>query len=135
MTRSITAFFALTILIGSAGVSTAAEDSFTCSLTRAYECSGDQGCKAWSMEEMALPNFVRIDLKAKTITSLDKNVAQTSKIAVIERLEGLIIMHGTEMRGWSMALGEESGDVTLTGAGDGEGFIVFGKCLNKSEQH
>ncbi len=130
MTRYITAFFALTILVGSAGISTAAEDTITCSLARAYECTPDQGCKAWTMEEMALPNFVRIDLKAKTITSLDKAVAQTSKIAAIDRLEGLIVMHGTEMRGWSIAMGEESGDITLSVAGDGEGFIVFGKCMN-----
>ena len=131
MTRYITAFFALTILVGSAGISAAAaEESITCSLVRAFECTPDQGCKAWSMEEMALPNFVRIDLKAKTITSLDKAVAQTSNIAVIERLEGLVVMHGTELRGWSMALGEESRDVTLSAAGDGEGFIVFGKCMN-----
>ena len=130
MTRCIKALIAITFLIGSASFSAAAEESITCSLTRAFECTADQGCKAWSMEEMALPNFVRIDQKAKTITSLDKAVAQTTNIAVIERLEGLIVMHGTEMRGWSMALGEESRDVTLTAAGDGEGFIVFGKCLN-----
>jgi hypothetical protein len=130
MTKYIAAFFALMVLVGSSSTSTAAE-TYTCALTKAYECVPDQGCKAWTLEEMALPNFVRIDLKSKTITSLDKTVGQTSKIAAIDRLEGLVVMHGTELRGWSIALGEESGDVTLSVAGDGEGFIVFGKCMDK----
>lgn len=130
MTRYITAIAAALILAGS-GVCSAAEDTFTCAFTKAFECSKDEGCKAWSIDEMSLPNFVRIDLKGKTITSLDKTVAQTSKIATIERLEGLVVMHGTEQRGWSIALGEESGDISLSVAGDGEGFIVFGKCMTK----
>jgi hypothetical protein len=40
-------------------------------------------------------------------------------------------MHGTELRGWSMALGEDSGNLTLSASGDGEGFVVFGVCLIK----
>jgi hypothetical protein len=119
------------MLFGTGSVCTAAEDTFTCALTRAYECSPDEGCKAWSMDEMALPGFVRIDLKGKTITSLDKGISQSTKIAAIDRLEGLVVLHGTELRGWSIALGTDSGDLTLSASGDGEGFIVFGKCMDK----
>jgi hypothetical protein len=131
MTKYVTTIIALLILLGSGRVCSAAEDTFTCALTRAYECAPDQGCKAWSIEEMSLPTFVRINLKGKTITSLDKTIAQTTIIETVERLAGLVVMHGTELRGWSIALGEESGDLTLSVAGDGEGFIVFGKCMNK----
>jgi hypothetical protein len=73
---------------------------------------------------------VRIDLKNKTITSLDKAVPRISKIAVIDRLKGMVVMHGTELRGWSMALGEDSGNLTLSASGDGEGFVVFGSCID-----
>jgi len=131
MTRYITALFALMILLGSGSVCSAAEETFTCALTRAYDCFSDEGCKEWSLDDMALPRFVRIDLKGRTITSLDKTITQTTKIAAIERLEGMVVLHGTELRGWSIALGEESGDLTLSVAGDGEGFIVFGKCMDK----
>ena len=131
MIRYITAACALLVLLGCGSICTAAEGAFTCAFNKAYECTPGQGCRTWSIEEMSLPTFVRIDLKAGTITSLDKTVTQTSRIATIDRLEGLVVMHGTELRGWSMALGEESGDVTLSVAGDGEGFIVFGKCMNK----
>ena len=131
MTRYITTVFSLLILLGSGSICSAAEDTFTCALTRAYDCFPDEGCKEWSIDDMALPSFVRIDLKDKTITSLDKAIEQTSKIASIERLEGMIVMHGTELRGWSVALGEDSGKLTLSAAGEGEGFVVFGTCMNK----
>jgi len=130
MTKYIKIVFALLVLFGSSSISMAA-DIYTCALTRANECTPDQGCKAWSIAEMSLPNFVRIDLQAKTITSLDKAVEQSSTITSIDHLDGMVVMHGTEMRGWSIVLGEDSGDVTLSAAGDGEGFIVFGKCMNK----
>jgi hypothetical protein len=131
MTKFLTAFFALLIMVGTSNVSIAAEDTITCALSRAYDCFPDEGCKEWSIDEMALPRFVRIDLKAKTITSLDKEIPQNSKISSIERLEGLTVMHGTELRGWSISLGEESRNLTLSVAGDGEGFIVFGTCMDK----
>ena len=50
----------------------------TCTLTRAYECTNDTGCKEWSMEEMALPRFVQIDTKEKFIKSLDRNMPRTA---------------------------------------------------------
>jgi hypothetical protein len=40
-------------------------------------------------------------------------------------------MHGTEVRGWSISLGEDSGNLTLSASGDGEGFIVFGFCTTR----
>jgi hypothetical protein len=119
------------MLAATSSVCSAAEETFTCALTRAYDCFPDEGCKEWSMDDMALPRFVRIDLKDRTITSLDKTAAQTTKIAAVDRLEDLVVLHGTELRGWSIALGVESGDLTLSASGDGEGFIVFGKCMNK----
>ena len=78
---------------------------------------------------MALPRFVRIDLKSNTITSLDKDIARTTKIASVERLEGLTVMHGTELRGWTIALAEQTGALTLSAAGESEAFIVFGSCI------
>jgi len=131
MMRYITAFFALAILIGTCGICAAAEETFTCTLSRAYDCYPNEGCKEWTIEEMALPRFVRIDLKAKTITSLDKFVPHNSKISSIDRTEDMVVMHGTELRGWSIALAEESRNITLSAAGDGDAFIVFGTCMDK----
>jgi hypothetical protein len=72
---------------------------------------------------------VRVDLASKTITSLDKEMERTTKIATVERLEGVVVLHGTEVRGWSITLGEESGNLSLSASGDGESFVAFGSCM------
>ena len=130
MGKLIALFLTFAVLFAAGGVMAAEENVFTCSLNKAFECSNDEGCKQWTVQEVALPRFIRIDLKAKTIKSLDKNVARESKFRDMERREGMIILQGTEQRGWSMALGENSRDITLSAAGDGESFVVFGSCIN-----
>jgi len=129
MARIFALVLAITIVFGAVRVMAAEGDIRTCALTKGIECVPDEGCVEWTMQEMALPRFVRIDLKAKTITSLDKDVNRTTKIATVERLEGLTVLHGTELRGWSIALGENSGDLALSASGDGEAFVVFGSCV------
>ncbi|HTP65393.1 MAG TPA: hypothetical protein VMJ66_08385 [Geobacteraceae bacterium] len=129
MARISALLLAIIVLSGAVPVMAADGDIRTCSLTKGLECVSDEGCVEWTMEEMSLPRFVRIDLASRTITSLDKEVKRTSKIASVERLNGLIILHGTEQRGWSMALAEDSGNLTISASGDDEGFIVFGSCI------
>jgi hypothetical protein len=131
MKKYIMALCALMLLAGTGSICTAAEDSIICTLTRAHDCSPEDGCVEVSIDQMALPRFVRIDLKSKTITSLDKEIPRYTQIATIDRLEGMTVMHGTELRGWSIALGEDSGYLTLSASGDGEGFVVFGVCMIK----
>ena len=124
-------FLAVIVLSGAARATAADENLRTCALTKGFECTKEGGCKELSIEEMALPRFVRIDLKAKTITSLDREIKrQNTKIAGIDRLEGMLVLHGTEKRGWSMALAEDSGELAISASGDGEVFVVFGACVN-----
>jgi hypothetical protein len=131
MRKTITVFCTLMILIGIGNVGEAAENTYTCALTRAFGCLPDEGCTPWTTDELALPRLVRIDLESKTITSLDNAVTRSSTIATIDRPEGIVVMHGTEVRGWSISLGEDSGNLTLSASGDGEGFIVFGFCTTR----
>ncbi|MBN2437437.1 MAG: hypothetical protein JXL20_02435 [Deltaproteobacteria bacterium] len=131
MKKYIMALCALMLLAGTGSICTAAEDSIICTLTRANDCSPEDGCVEVSIDQMALPRFVRIDLKSKTITSLDKEISRYTQITTIDRLEGMTVMHGTELRGWSIALGQNTGNLTLSASGDGEGFVVFGVCMIK----
>lgn len=110
----------------------AAEDNGrVCALTRAYECNINGECSEWTIEEMALPRFVRIDLEKNAIISLDKTVKRDdTKIGQVKELEGITVLQGVEQRGWSIALGKDSASLTLSVAGDGHGFMVFGYCMN-----
>jgi hypothetical protein len=130
MGKFITLFLTIAVLFAAGGVMAAEENVFTCSLNKAFECSSDEGCKEWTVQEVALPRFIRIDLKAKTIKSLDKDIPRESKFRSMEKLGDVVILQGVEKRGWSMALGENSRDITLTASGDGESFVVFGACMN-----
>ncbi len=123
--------FALVCLFFAAPTLAAEDNGRVCALTRAYECTIDGECNAWTIEEMALPRFVRIDLAENSIISLDKTVNRDdTRIAQIKELEGMTVLQGVEQRGWSIALGKESGSLTLSAAGEGNGFIVFGYCMN-----
>lgn len=129
MTRIIFSLILLgcTVLYGTLPAA-ANGDIRTCSVNKVLECLPDEGCEETTVQEMNLPRFVKIDLNAKTMTSLDKEVPRTSDITSIEQLEGETILHGTEQRGWTMTLSDD-GDLTLAASGDGEGFIVFGSCI------
>jgi hypothetical protein len=128
--KKILLVFLPVALVFFATQTTGAEDRLqTCTLTKAFECTSEDGCVEVSLEDMALPNMIKIDLKAKTIKSLDNTVTrEPTKIAKITRLKEMTILQGTELRGWSIALGNASKDLMLSVAGDGEGFIVFGSC-------
>ncbi len=132
MTRCIAVLFASCVLFVSFPVSFAsgAETSRTCALTKAFECTVENGCRESSVREMALPRFIRIDLKAKTIKSLDKNIARVTPFKDSDNVDDMLVLHGTEKRGWSIAVGEKSGDLTLSASGDGESFVVFGSCIS-----
>ena len=122
---------ALVFLLVAGQICAAELNSRLWTLTRAYECTSVGECGEWSIEEMSLPRFVRIDLDKQTIVSLDKVVKRDdTKISQIKRLEEITVLQGIEQRGWSIALGEESGNLTLSVAGDGHGFLVFGACLD-----
>ena len=130
MVRLSALLFTIMFITGIFQVASAEDTIRTCALTKAFECTSEDGCKEWSIQEMALPRFIRIDLKAKTIKSLDKDVSRQSSFKDIDRLGGILVLHGTEQRGWSMALGKNSNSLTLTASGDGESFVVFGSCMN-----
>jgi hypothetical protein len=126
------AFILVSILLFFLPTHAAAADDHVqiCALTTAFECTSESGCNEVSLEDMALPRFVKIDLKAKRLESLDKKVnREPTKIATITRLEEMTILQGTEQRGWSIALGDNSGDLMLSVSGDGEGLVVFGSCV------
>jgi len=132
MIRFFTVFFAVSVLSASLHVRVASgeETIRTCALTKVYECTPDDGCREWPLQDMALPRFIRIDMKAKTITSLDKDIVRETRFSALERLEDVLVVHGAEKRGWSMALGETTNVLTLSASGDGESFVVFGSCMS-----
>jgi hypothetical protein len=104
-----------------------------CAFTRALDCDSDSGCSATTVESLDLPEFMKIDLKkniatgvAPTAMTVNQKVTQ---IKTIQRLDGLIILQGIELRGWSAVINEQTGKMSLTISDDDEAFVLFGACV------
>ncbi len=130
MKRFVSTLFVAAFLSIAAQALAAEETSRICAFTRAVECTIYEGCMEWSLQEMNLPRFIKIDFGAKTIKSLDKSIQrEDTKISTIEQLGGVTIMQGIEQRGWSMELENDDGALTLTASGEEHGFVIFGSCM------
>ena len=128
--KHLAALLGAIVLFGAVSAWAQEEAIRTCALTKAFECTSAEGCREWPLKEMALPRFFRIDLTAGTLTSLDRDVLRApTVITAVDRPEGLLVLHGADKRGWSLALGEQSGALTLSGTGEDAGFVVFGSCM------
>lgn len=101
-----------------------------CAVTDTVSCDSKSECVEGSAEAVNLPVFLKIDVANKTAASVRASGEQrTSKIlSVHEEADALVLLGVEDNGGWSAAIGENSGKLTLTAAEEGMGFIVFGAC-------
>jgi hypothetical protein len=106
-----------------------------CVFTSAVGCDGKSGCEGTTVEDLNVPQFFRIDIKKNTITPV--GVAQEVKavwetrIKDFQRMDGKMFLQGSEVRGWSMVISEQTGKMSLTASGDDEAFVLFGVCISQ----
>ena len=101
---------------------------------KAFECTPMGGCDEVAVEEVFLPQFMKIDVKKKEISAVPPTETPASKIERMETVDGKLILQGAEdgresIRdgvGWTMAIAQDTGKVVLTSSGDEVAFIVFG---------
>lgn len=108
-----------------------------CASAEVLECVPLEGCNRVAAESVDAPRFMRIDFAANTISS-ERAVAgtRTSQIERSETVDGKLMLQGAEdgienVRdglGWTLSIGQETGNMTLTGSGDAVGFVIFGAC-------
>jgi hypothetical protein len=104
--------------------------------TKVFECTPMDGCDEVTVEEVFLPQFMKIDVKKKEISAFPVTKTPASKIERMETVDGKLILQGAEdgresIRdgvGWTMAIAKDTGKVVLTSSGDAVAFIVFGAC-------
>ena len=105
---------------------------FLCAVTEAIECSEDNGCSEVTVENMGIPQFIRVDFVKKLIVGdVESSSGEREKTAIkhLERVDGKMIMQGAERgRGWSMVVGESSGKMSASISEDRTGFLIFGAC-------
>ena len=101
--------------------------AFVCVPTAVAECVAEGECRPGTAESENLPDFFKIDLKAKTIRAADKG--RMSPIKRIDRDAEQITLYGSEAeRSWILIIREETGRMSASVTGDGESFVIFGVC-------
>ncbi len=88
-------------------------------------------------DSVGLPQDFVIDFENKIIRpSKDSLVRKTSRIERIVHIENKLILQGVEDGvenvddglAWSIVISKKTGTVVLSAAGDGIGYVVFGRC-------
>jgi hypothetical protein len=111
-----------------------------CSIRDVNECTPDGGCQKVSLEEAAMPQFLKFDLpNKKVIPATPIEGKQPTSIKEMERIEGKLILQGAEEGpdkikdglGWTAAISEENGKLIFTASGDDVAFVAFGICVGQ----
>ncbi len=133
MSKAMTVTWGAALLGASMSVTAAGFDGsvpILCAVTDTVSCDSKGECVEGSAEAVNLPVFLKIDVANKTAQSVREGGEQrTSQIlGVHEEADALVLLGVEDNGGWSAAIGESSGKLTLTVAEEGMGYIVFGAC-------
>jgi hypothetical protein len=110
-----------------------------CASTDIMECTPGNGCSRVTADSIDAPQFMRIDVAEKTISSETAGGgSQSSSIERSETVDGKLMLQGAEdgvegVRdglGWTVAISRDSGRMVLTASGDEVGFVIFGACTS-----
>ena len=76
-----------------------------------------------------VPDFVKVDLKAKLISSTDESQVRETTIQNMERSDGLIVLQGMQnRRAWSWVIDELTGEGVMSFADEERAIALFGAC-------
>ena len=102
-----------------------------CAMSETFDCASGRQCVADSPEAINLPRLVRFDFAAKKAFAIQASGEErASPISLQESRERELILEGVQNGfAWSMAISQESGQMSLTIAGGGGGYVVMGSCM------
>jgi len=105
---------------------------FVCTLVEVASCVPGHDCARENADAIGVPHFYTIDVAKNEVgeTRANGGSGRTSKIDRVEHPPGALLLSGVEGdRGWTAAIGEDSGKLSMTVVGDRVSFVVFGDCM------
>jgi len=105
--------------------------SLLCANIDATECPFGSECLERDAISINIPRFFRINVVDKRLEEVQaEGEGRTTDILNTHMLEDRVIYQGVEGgRAWSLVLSKSSGEITLSAAGSGVAFAVFGACM------
>ena len=98
-----------------------------CAAMEVLECDAGGECQRRGAEAANLPPFLKVDFKAKTISTVDGS--RKAPIHNVERVDGQVVLHGgQEGRGWSAVITSDTGKLSASVVLSGGAFVIFGAC-------
>jgi hypothetical protein len=116
--------------VGAAGAELDGSVPILCAVMGAVECDRWGACEAIDPASMGLPPFVRVNVGGKALEATDGSGRKTPihSVAVVKERERLLLQGGEQGRGWSVVIGQRSGEMTAAIADHDGGFLVSGAC-------
>jgi hypothetical protein len=99
-----------------------------CAVTEALECSYQGDCVRETPEEINIPPFVVVDVKAKTLS--EYRGERKSAVQTVFEKDGDVVLQGYERRAWSAVISKETGRLSVTATAPDTGFVLFGICTD-----
>ena len=105
-------------------------DEMVCAAGHAQICLETGDCYSTTPWELAMPDFVVIDIQKKTIsTTKVSRLNRATEFTGVEKSDGVIFLQGIEYgRAFSFVIDEATGRMTVAVSLDGMSVTVFGAC-------
>jgi hypothetical protein len=101
---------------------------FLCAVVQALECSPEGACERRGPSDINLPQFIKIDPKAKVIAAPEPG-GRTAPVREMTSVDGKLVMHGGQQgRGWSAVIVNATGKMSVSIVDEEATFVVFGAC-------
>lgn len=96
-----------------------------CAPVQSMDCLAGTECVAGTPDDIAFPAFIRIDFAKKAIVGPKRS----TPIRHMDKSEAQLMLQGSEDKfGWTLALDQASGGMTITIAHAEGAFVLFGNC-------
>ena len=117
----------------SSGAAAAAFDGsqpIICATLEVLECEPGLRCEEETVDNVDAPQFLQVSVQEKTIVgNRSSGTPVNAKIELVHHAEQQMFLQGVEKKwGWSMAVNEASGKMTLTIHDDASSYVIFGAC-------
>ena len=108
-----------------------------CSFAKITECDAGAECLSVTNESVDAPDFVKLDFKKKQVVASSAGVENApDDMDNVINLANYVVVQGVQggaentanALAWSATINHASGKLTLAGAGENAGFVVFGAC-------
>jgi hypothetical protein len=99
-----------------------------CATMQAMDCAAGEDCLRGLPTDVGAPTFMRIDFERKAVIGPKR----TSPVLFMDNSGGQLLLQGHELGfGWTLALDQDSGQMSATLVNRDGAYVLFGACTTQ----